>query len=65
MLGSRRAVPLWRRRKPKFLEQERSLKSQQLKEDRSEIERGVIARIIARRRLDQAKAGSEQARHRL
>ena len=64
MPGTVNTIPLWRRRKPNRVERERALKSEALMPERIDSEYGVIEQTIARRRLDLAKAVSEQARHR-
>lgn len=55
MLGSKKAVPLWRRRTPNFLVLERSLKKKTSGKGKSTTERAVIARQLARQSFEVSK----------
>jgi hypothetical protein len=63
MLGEKKAIPLWRRRRPNFLALERALESaaDPSAEQRTNSERVVIEERIARQRTEQAwaRAGRE------
>lgn len=63
MLGEKKTVPLWRRRRPNFLALERALGPTVDKagEPRTDSERVVIEDRIARQRTEQAwaRAGRE------
>lgn len=65
MFGERRSVPLWQRRRPKFLKLERALVPEATNrtmehrmEHRTDSERAVIGQRAARRRIAQALARS-------
>ena len=57
MLGDRKTLPFWRRRKPNFLELERALVPEEGQRDgrQSEAEQAVIERKIARDRFEVSK----------
>ena len=57
MLGARKTLPLWRRRKPNFLELERALAPEegQHSERQTDAELAVIERKIVRDRFEVSK----------
>jgi len=57
MLGEKKTLPLWRRRKPNFLEIERALAPEegQRNERQTDAEQAVIERKIARDRFEVSK----------
>jgi hypothetical protein len=57
MLGNRKTLPFWRRRKPSLLEQERALAPEggQRSERQTNAEHAVIERKIAKDRFDVSK----------
>ncbi|MFI5033634.1 MAG: hypothetical protein ACHQPH_23345 [Reyranellales bacterium] len=57
MLGDRKTLPFWRRRKPNFLEIERALAPEegQRSERQTDAEHAVIEREIARDRFEVSK----------
>jgi hypothetical protein len=57
MLGEKKTLPFWRRRKPNLLELERALAPEdgQLSERQTDAEHAVIERKIARDRFEVSK----------
>lgn len=56
MLGEKKTLPFWRRRKPNFLELERALAPEGPRRDRqTDAEHAVIERKIARDRFEVSK----------
>jgi len=57
MLGDKKTLPFWRRRKPNFLEIERALTPEdgQRSERQTDAEQAVIERKIARDRFEVSK----------
>jgi hypothetical protein len=57
MLGDQKTLPLWRRRKPNFLELERALAPEdgQRRERQTDAEQAVIERKIAKDRFEVSK----------
>jgi hypothetical protein len=56
MLGEKKTLPFWRRRRPKFLAVERALAPEgQREEQQSDAERAVIEQKIAQHRFEVSK----------
>ena len=57
MLGAKKTLPFWRRRKPNFLEFERALAPEagQRSERQTDTEHAVIERKIAKDRFEMSK----------
>jgi len=57
MLGDKKTLPFWRRRKPNFLEIERALAPEdgQRSERQTDAEQAVIERKIAKDRFEMSK----------
>jgi hypothetical protein len=56
MLGDKKTLPLWRQRKPNFLEIERALAPEEGQPERhTDAEQAVIKRKIARDRFEVSK----------
>jgi hypothetical protein len=57
MLGAKKTLPLWRRRKPNFLELERALAPEdgQRSERQTDSEHAVIERKLAKDRFEVSK----------
>ena len=57
MLGAKKTLPFWRRRRPNFLEIERALAPEegQRSEPQTDAEQAVIERKIARDRFEVSK----------
>jgi len=57
MLGDKKTLPFWRRRKPNFLEIERALTPEdgQRSERQTDAEQAVIERKIAKDRFEMSK----------
>lgn len=55
MLGEKKTLPLWRRRRPNFLTLERAVASPARDSHDTDSERTVIDRQAARRRFEEGK----------